>query len=80
MKDNGGPAFPVELPGEPRGKAGPTRHCFPGMTLRDYFAATALTGILTAHGLGPGSGTTEEKVCEAYALADLMIKERNGAD
>lgn len=41
-----------------------------GMTLRDYFAAKAMQGILF-EGLEP-----EETAKHAYAMADAMLKER----
>lgn len=44
----------------------------PGMSLRDYFAGQALTGLL-AH----TSGEAPNKApALAYHLADMMIKER----
>ena len=62
----GGPAFPVRWPhlDEQTG----------GMTLRDYFAAAALTGYLAAGNTGGWSnGLAAEK---AYSYADAMLKER----
>lgn len=47
----------------------------PGMTLRDYFAGQALTGII-ANRTWPLGGTYDEDACEAYILADAMIEER----
>ena len=41
-----------------------------GMTLRDYFAAKAMQGILF-EGLDP-----EDTAKHAYAMADAMMKER----
>lgn len=41
-----------------------------GMTLRDYFAAAALTGLATR------DGARNRGVANAYALADAMLKER----
>ena len=65
MKDE--PAFPNEGFngwGEP----------FKGMTLRDYFAAKAMTGLLTAEIVGEYSN---EHVAEiAYRIADAMLKAR----
>lgn len=81
--DNGGPAFPVELPGEPRGKAGPTRHCFPGMTLRDYFAAKALQAMLgnkdaldSLNAIVPADDQDNALARQSYRFADAMLKER----
>jgi len=45
-----------------------------GMTLRDYFAAKAMTGLLTAEIVGEYSN---EHVAEiAYRIADAMMKAR----
>jgi hypothetical protein len=45
-----------------------------GMTLRDYFAITALGGICAS---SRGYSITEERLAaEAYVLADAMLKER----
>jgi hypothetical protein len=45
----------------------------PGMTLRDYFAARAMTGLLAC----PNYDDYPERTAEAcYRLADAMIAER----
>lgn len=45
------------------------------MTLRDYFAAKAMQGLLTAELVGEYSN---EHVADiAYVIADAMLKERN---
>jgi hypothetical protein len=45
-----------------------------GMTLRDYFAGKALTGIFAAN----ANGATYEHICEAaYKTADAMLVELN---
>lgn len=79
---NGGPAFPV--PGLQHDED------FNGMSLRDYFAAQALTGLITEP-VEDGSSSTasylarrkggretiaEVLACGAYALADAMLAER----
>lgn len=82
---DGGPAFP-----EPERIAGDGRpltedHGYrqPGMSLRDYFAGQALTGLM----LAPLSDTLERVLpidewvmedfaVEAYRLADAMLAER----
>lgn len=67
-KDNGGPAFPCENYG--RYELGD------GMTPRDYFAAKAMVGILSAR--PKGETFTMESVCSAsYELADAMLQERD---
>ncbi len=55
--NNGGPAFP-------------TGTAYQGMSLRDYFAAKAMQGILF-EGLDPA-----ETAQHAYEMADAMLKER----
>ncbi|MFO1313433.1 MAG: hypothetical protein U1F41_15365 [Burkholderiales bacterium] len=46
-----------------------------GLTIRDYFAATALVGLTTAYG-GETDGRSKELAEQAYALADAMVKAR----
>ena len=69
VRDNGGPAFPCEDHYNPRGEFHQT-----GMTLRDWFAGQALTGLIARHdqlGLGDISR-------RAYRAADEMIAVRKG--
>lgn len=82
-----GPAFPSGIAGPEYGdKAGECME--PGMSLRDFFAAAALTGILAgAHRVqykGGGSGpdaNADAASSDAYGYADAMLRERNrGAD
>ena len=75
--DDGGPVFPQPLykdqitgqyvPVDAFGDLG-------GMTLRDYFAAAALTGYLAA---SHTDGEPEEFANVAYIIADAMLKARN---
>lgn len=71
-KYDGGPAFPFGQISEVTGQ--PVNGFYdPGMTLRDYFAAKALQGIL-AH---PEVKATAESRSEwAYKIADAMLKAR----
>lgn len=62
MSDYPKPAFP-----EPRGGG-----CTPGMTLRDYFAAQAIAGILGAK--TEINATILAK--NAYFIADAMLEAR----
>ncbi len=71
----GGPAFPSES----------AELHFKGMTLRDYFAAKALQGLLTEYA-NPSYGTDREPyrhghdeflAKSAYGLADAMLAERD---
>lgn len=72
-KDNGGPAFPET--GE-RGKAAGGE----GMTLRDYFAAKAMTECLRSlhddEGVYPDEHWRVGVAMEAYAMADAMLEAR----
>jgi hypothetical protein len=62
---SGGPAFPgVDEEGDP----------YSGMTLRDYFAAKAMQGLLACP-MQPQSGP-DMYARDAYALADAMLKAR----
>jgi hypothetical protein len=60
--DDGGLAFPSEYYAEQ------------GMTLRDYFAAAALQGLL-ANGY---NGSCNRAAINAYDYADAMIEARKG--
>lgn len=63
--DDGGQAFPIS--------EGPSTYAVYGMTLRDWFAGQALTGMLANTG---SDGTIGEYVVDAYSYADAMIAER----
>lgn len=67
MKNTGGPAFPTEAYDRKR----QTMVREEGMTLRDYFAATALPAILTN-----GDCPIQEVAKWAYELADAMLEAR----
>lgn len=70
---DGGPAFPFDGSVEdgeivPRSK---------GMSLRDWFAAHALTGILAYPGGDRSGSCTEHQVAKAaYLYADAMLASR----
>jgi hypothetical protein len=69
--NNGGPAFPESTSAE-----GP----YGGMSLRDWFAGQALTGIVTLAGnLGTRGAETlaEAAARQAYAAADAMLAKRS---
>lgn len=64
--NTGGPAFPNEGFngwGEPQ----------PGMTLRDYFAAKAIQGLLSDPNM---KGSMDEFAQRSYSVADAMLKAR----
>ena len=44
-----------------------------GMTMRDYFAAKAMQGLISEPSI---QGTMEEFANRAYAIADAMMKAR----
>ena len=78
---DGGPAFPIPdiyVPDEHRGCVSGSV----GMTLRDYFAAAALSAMFIDRARmnelrdGRGSGMVETET--AYILADAMLKAREG--
>lgn len=65
-KEKGGSAFPLRF----------HEMADNGMTLRDYFAAASLQGLI-AHLVGIGDGGTVEKYAErAYKYADAMLEAR----
>ena len=66
--NTGGQAFPAAAFGD---GTHINRH---GMTMRDYFAAKAMQGLLSDSEV---SGTPEEFAIRAYNMADAMIYARN---
>jgi hypothetical protein len=66
--NDGGPAFPFR---EQDGEGGYQR--FPGMSLRDYFAAAAMTGII---GQSAWCGDVAPVVQAAFIIADAMLAAR----
>ena len=80
--DDGGPAFPHTETWE--GVAGTVTQDYLGMTLRDYFAAKAMQGMLAYSPTEPANGdyhtnaTSESVAYAAYAQADAMLAERKG--
>lgn len=65
--NTGGPAFPSPTDGMLDNE---------GMTLRDYFAAKAMQGLL-AQAMGTALGSDPKYAAEyAYATADAMLKAR----
>ena len=65
MIETGGPAFPTNY----RHRAN-----YPGMELRDYFAAKAMQGFCS--GSFWGEANNDECAVAAYAMADAMLKAR----
>lgn len=75
-KKDGGPAFPIQKVLETDSRTGaPVRtELFPGASLRDLFAAHALTGLI-ANPRNEGSST--EIAYLAYGIADALLVERD---
>lgn len=75
-KGSGGSAFPCEQHEDSNGLWNQTFD--PGMSLRDYFAAKALVGILSGPCSRNGVPATEwfDIPEQAYRLADAMLKAR----
>jgi hypothetical protein len=76
-KNTGGPAFPVEYYDAQLDK----RRVMQGMTLRDYFAAKAMQGLMSRKEQGGFDFAVYEKDAMrvsmwAYDLADAMLKAR----
>ncbi len=70
INDDGGAAFPVV---HPDGKGVQ----YFGMSLRDYFAANAMAGLLTArHPDHFGQDGAEVLANDSYAIADAMLEAR----
>lgn len=68
--NNGGPAFPIPLH---------SNHCpcscgNEGMSLRQYYAGCALTGLITVVPTIKGGVITIEIASKALELADAMLK------
>lgn len=75
--NDGGPAFPSDLM---LTKGVVAKKPYSGMSLRDWFAGQALTGLLahpSCKPIGPGFEQTTGYIArEAYAAADAMIAAR----
>lgn len=71
LKREGGPAFARA--------AGPEGMCWangdPGMSLRDYFAAATVTGLLSNANYSD-SANVSRIAADAYRMADAMIQAR----
>ncbi|QDX22156.1 hypothetical protein FP568_13405 [Pandoraea pnomenusa] len=69
--NNGGPAFPCEYEGSTRADAS-------GMTLRDYFAAKAMEGLLARQFTKDEKGRpfVEWVVEFSFEMADAMLRAR----
>jgi len=90
--NDGGPAFPLSGPIGQEGRTENAAVVCPGMTLRDYFAAQAMSGLIgdgivnasipsLANATGLDAAWRNEIIQaatkSAYDLADAMIAQRN---
>ncbi|MBK7804330.1 MAG: hypothetical protein IPJ55_17045 [Chloracidobacterium sp.] len=77
--DNGGSAFPATLEYiigyQDNGVPIYGKDSYPGMTLRDYFAAQAMQGFLASSTMFDQSDPVVSTY--AYRMADAMLAERN---
>lgn len=71
------PGEPPVSTGDPRDGMGYGTPAEPGMTLRDYFAAAALTGLLAGQYRESGFHNLTELPEEAFKIADAMLSERS---
>ena len=80
--ETGGPAFPVSTAEASEGhQDGPNTWQFPGMTLRDYFAAKAMPSCYAEYcAYANAQGYSEDwkmgVALDSYAMADAMLKAR----
>lgn len=77
-KNNGGPAFPVSTAcndGHLGHQDGPSTWQFPGMTLRDYFAAKFM-GRAQSLCEDRGEWNMQTAAQCAYVMADAMLEAR----
>ena len=80
-KNDGGPAFPatrtehVQALADPQHRE-PLEIVYPGMSLRDYFAAKAMAGWLATWPDDAPLNNPEGVAKTAYRVADAMLKER----
>lgn len=76
-KDNGGPAFPHNGSVKQEGVGEFTVYWGNGMSLRDYFAAKALNGMISSAAIVDRTGIDKDSWATiAYSFADAMLKAR----
>ncbi len=75
--ENGGPAFPSAVPNiaqnSTTGETTQYQYLSDGMTLRDYFAAKAVAGMLARNLIASDADMLAR---DAFTVADAMIKAR----
>jgi hypothetical protein len=75
LKENGGPAFPSKIVEVETHEAIDVLQYETGMTLRDYFAAKAMSGFCSREDLT--SDDYADMIRQSYQLADAMLKARS---
>jgi hypothetical protein len=76
-KDDGGPVYPGQwIDSLPTTGEQVVRDQWEGMSLRDYFAAKAMHGILANEGVKVTDDYEKVVADWAYHFADAMLKER----
>jgi len=68
LKGTGGPAFPIGIP--------EAKIVYTGMTLRDYFAAKAMQGLIAGTVTPETVWSPEDLAKSSYMMAYAMLKER----
>jgi hypothetical protein len=81
--DDGGPAYPSRPPMARITADDPqsfelVRTSFDGMSLRDYFAAQAISQMISLSQDRYGGWSTENVAAGCYSLADAMLSARKG--
>ena len=74
--NDGGPAFPCVYYSEPIGSIGPQLTIKGGLSIRDYFAAAALQGLIASRGSMSTRFLAEDDASYVFEIADAMIRAR----
>lgn len=74
--DDGGPAFPCKVPYQFGGGDMQGEEVFPGMSLRDYFAAAALGHVPKLMEVNGRNLTASGIAAWSYEMADAMLAAR----
>jgi len=71
------PAFPVSTSDPVAGhQSGHVTWQFPGMSMRDYFAAQAMQGFISSYENGCTTSPPLDIAADAYDMADAMLQAR----
>lgn len=76
-REDGGPAFPQNAPLVPQGHYDSGPGASPGMSLRDYFAAFALQGLVADAWMKCDELSANGLCRDAWRFADAMLAERS---